>query len=341
MSKIVEALDRVEQKKQLRLKELSQDSKDKKLLDEVERQIPSDAESKRIEAESDQVENLQSYYESLQVSPEDSLQTINRAYQGLVDLWDPTHFRDNPSQQAKAVKKLREITHAYGKILAFRQIENRLLSGVSPIQISAGPDLLSGDEETPHPFTWWKIILGGGALAVAILAVLFYHSDRIPSGGMTYQAGTNRIDEERWNKPPIWKANPSDAPPDLAPPAPTPELLAKHPIPTSITKSGPAEKAVAGKKEDASESLPSQPTEANGYAIQVSAMRNLNLARAFVEAKKRSGQQIYLVRVNEKNGGVWYRVYIGRFADKAQAARYMEEKKIKISFPESFIQKLP
>ena len=341
MSKMVEALDRVEQEKKLRLKEPSQDQKDKKLLDEVERRGPAAAESKRIEVESDQVENLQSYYESLQVSPGDSLQTINRAYEGLVDLWDPSHFKDNPSQQAKAVKKLSEITHAYGKILAYRQIENRLLSGVSPIQISAGPDLLSGDEETPHPFTWWKIILGGGAFAVAILAVFFYHSDRIPSGGMTYQAGTNRIDEERWNKPPIWKAKPSDAPPDPAPPAPPPELLTKHPIPTSITKSGPAENAVGGKREDASESLPSQPTEANGYAIQVSAMRNLNLARAFVEAKKRSGQQVYLLRVNEKNGGVWYTVYIGRFADKAQAARYMEEKKIKNIFPESFIQKLP
>jgi cell division septation protein DedD len=270
MSKVIEALDKVEREKKLRLKELSQDQKDKKLLDEGERHVPAAAESKKMEAESDQMEKLQ-----------------------------------------------------------------------SPIQISAGPDLLSGDEEKPHPFTWWKIILGGGAFVVAIWTVFFYYSDRVPPWGTIYQAGTNRIDEERWTKPSFWKAKPSDAPTDPAPPAPPPELLAKPPLPTSITKSGPAEKAVAGKKEDASESLPSQPSKAHGYAIQVSAMRNLNLARAFVEAKKRSGEQVYLVKVNERNGGVWYRVYVGRFADKAQAARYMEEKRIKDSFPESFIQKLP
>jgi cell division septation protein DedD len=270
MSKVIEALDRVEQKKELRLKELSQDQKDKKPLDEGERHAPAATDSKKIEAESDQMEKMQ-----------------------------------------------------------------------SPIQISAGPDLLSGDEEKPHPFTWWKIILGGGAFAVAIWAVFFYYSDRVPPWGTTYQVGTNRNDEERRNKPSSAKAKPTDAPPDPAPPAPLPELLTKHSLPTSITKSGPAEKAVAGEKEDASESLPSQPSKSHGYAIQVSAMRNLNLARAFVETKKRSGQQVYLVRVNERNGGVWYKVYVGRFADKAQAARYMEEEKIKDSFPESFIQKLP
>jgi septal ring-binding cell division protein DamX len=269
MSKVIEALDKVEEKR-LRLKELSQDQKDKKVRDEGERHVPADAESKKMEAESDPMEKLQ-----------------------------------------------------------------------SPIQISAGPDLLSRDEEKPHPFTWWKIILGGGAFVVAIGAVFFYYSDRVPPWGTIFQVGTNKIDEESSNKPSFWKAKPSDAPPDPTPPAPPPELLTKHPLPTSITKSGPAEKAVAGKKEDASESLPSQPSKAHGYAIQVSAMRNLSLARAFVETKKNRGQQVYLVRVNERNGGVWYRVYVGRFADKAQAARYLEEKKIKDSFPESFIQKLP
>jgi cell division septation protein DedD len=270
MSKVIEALDKVEQERKLRVKELSGDQKDKKLLDEGERHVPAPPESKKMEAENDQMEELQ-----------------------------------------------------------------------SPIQISAGPDLLSGDEEKPHPFTWWKIILGGGAFVVAIWAVFFYYFDRVPPLGTIHQVGTNRIDEERSNKPSLGESKPSDAPPDPAPPAPPPELLTKHPLSTSIIKSGPAENAVAGKKEDTSESLPSQPSKAHGYAIQVSAMRNLNLARALVETKKRSGQQVYLVRVNERNGGVWYRVYVGRFADKAQAARYMEEKKIKDSFPESFIRKLP
>ena len=95
-----------------------------------------------------------------------------------------------------------------------------------------------------------------------------------------------------------------------------------------------------GKKKLPSEKPPSQPAEAKGYAIQVSAVRDLNTAKEFVETQKKSGQPLYLAKIKIKDRGVWYRIYLGHFANRAEAARYMEEKKIKEFFPECFIQKL-
>jgi cell division septation protein DedD len=187
-----------------------------------------------------------------------------------------------------------------------------------------------------------------------VLAVFFwptlYHYDTIPSGNQTYQVRTNRItgsmtyfDGEKWNTPPIPAAQPS-APPSLpapAPPAQLPALSAKQSIPATAAKPGPVEgPKVASKKEAPSEKQSSQPAETKGYAIQVSAMRDWNIAKEFVEMQKKSGWQVYLAQIKVKDQGVWYRVYIGRFADKAEAARYMKEKKIKEIFPGCFIQKL-
>jgi cell division septation protein DedD len=152
------------------------------------------------------------------------------------------------------------------------------------------------------------------------------------------------FDGEKWDPPPIPTAQPS-APPLL--PAPTPPaqpaaISAKQPIPAPASKPGPAEgPKAASKKETPSEKQASQPAETKGYAIQVSAFRDLNIAKEFVETQKKRGQQVYLSKTQVKDQGVWYRVYIGRFADKAETARYMKEKKIKEFFPKCFIQKLP
>ena len=69
-------------------------------------------------------------------------------------------------------------------------------------------------------------------------------------------------------------------------------------------------------------------------------MRDLNLAKEFVERQQRSGRQVYLTKIEIKNRGVWYIAYIGSFEEEEQAAQYMKENKIKDIFPECFIQKL-
>lgn len=332
----------------------SQDQKEEKLRDELETMYQRVAESEKSEADSERMEALQSYYASLQVSPDASLETIKETYERLVDFWDPGQFADNPSLREKAERKLTEITHAYEKILAFRQRESGPPSAEPPMQISEEPDLSAPDEETGHHFLWGKMLLGGAAFVVVVLAVFFwptlYHYDTISSGNKTYQVRTNRItggmtyfEGGKWNNPPLPAAQPSAPPPlpALTSPAPPPALSAKQPIPVPATKPGPAEgPKVASKKEGPSEKQASQPAATKGYAIQVIAMRDLNMAEEFVKAQKKSGQPVYLVKIKVKERGVWYRVYIGRFADKAEAARYMREKKIKKFFPECFIQKL-
>ena len=361
--------------------------KEEKLLDELETMYQRVADSEKPAADRKQMEALKGYYEALQVSPDASLEKIKETYERLVDFWNPSQFADNPSLQREAEKKLPEITRAYEKILAFRQEQTRPASAEPPMEISEEPDLSAPVEETGHHFPRGKILLGGAALVVVVLAGLFwptlyhalYHYDTIQSGNRTYQVRTNRItggmtylDGGKWNNPPIPVAKPSTPPalPAPPPPAQPPEQLAKEPIPvakpsaapalpappppaqppalsekepipTPTTKPGPAEEPeVAIKKEAPSEKQASQPAKTKGYAIQVSAMRDLNLAREFVEIQKKSGQPVYLAKIRAKDREMWYRIYIGHFADEAEAARYMKQKKIKEFFPECFVQKL-
>jgi len=332
----------------------SPDRKEEKLLDELETMYRRVAESEKSEADSVQMEALQSYYESLQVSPDAPLETIKETYERLVDFWEPGQFADNPPLREEAERKLTEITHAYEKILASRQRESRPPSAEPPEESSKKPDRSTPDEETGHHFPWGQILLGGSAFVAVLLAAFFwptlYHYATIPSGDRTYQVRTNRLtgsmtyfDGGKWNNPPVPAAQPSapQALPALAPPAIPPERSAKQPIAAPPTKPGPAEEpAVAGEKEAPSEKQPSQPAETKGYAIQVGALRDLNMAKEFVETQKKSGQPLYFAKIKIKDRGVWYRIYLGPFANKAEAARYMEEKKIKEFFPECFIQKL-
>lgn len=356
------------------------DRKEKKLLDELETMYQRVAESEEPVADPEQLEALKGYYETLQLSPDASLEKIKETYERLVDFWNPSQFADNPSLQQEAEKKLPEITNAYEKILAFRQKESRSTSAEPPMEISEEPDLSAAVEKTAH-FPWGKILLGGAAFVVVVLVGLFwptlYHYNTIQSGDRTYQVRTNRItgrmtylDGGKWNNPPIPVTKPAPALPAPTPPAQPPEQLAKEPIPVAKpsaapalpappppaqlpalsekepvpappTKPGPAEElGVVSKKEAPSEKQASQPAKTKGYAIQVSAMRDLNLAKEFVETQKKSGQPVYLAKMRAKDRGVWYKIYIGHFADEAEAARYMKEKKIKEFFPECFVQKL-
>jgi cell division septation protein DedD len=330
------------------------DRKEKKLLDELETMYQRVAESEEPVADPKQLEALKGYYETLQLSPDASLEKIKETYERLVDFWNPSQFADNPSLQQEAEKKLPEITNAYEKILAFRQKESGFTSAEPPMDISEESDLSAAVEKTAHPFPWGKILLGGAAFAVVVLAGLFwptlYHYNTIQSGDRTYQVRTNRItgrmtylDGGKWNNPPIPVAKPSAAPPVPPPPPPaqSPALSAKEPIPAPSTKPGPAEEPeVAIKKATSSEKQAGQPAKTKGYAIQVSAMRDLNLAREFVETQKKSGQPVYLAKTSSKDRRVWYRIYIGHFANEAEAVRYMKEKKIEEFFPECFVKKL-
>ena len=155
---------------------------------------------------------------------------------------------------------------------------------------------------------------------------------------------TRYFEGEKWDPSPIPTGQPSAPPllPAATSPAQPPAISAKEPEPAPASKPGTAEGLkTSSKKEPLSDSQASQLAETKGYAIQVNAFRDLKLAEEFVEAQKKRGQQVYVSKIQIKDQGVWYRVYLGRFADKAEAARNMKEKKIKDFFPQCFIQKLP
>jgi len=333
----------------------NQDRKEEKLLDELETMYQRVAASEKSEADSMQKDTLQSYYESLQISPDAPLERIKETYERLVDFWEPGQFANSPSLRQEAERKLAEITHAYEKILASRQRQTRPPSTKPPEEIAEVPDRSTSAEGTGYRFPWGQILLAGCALIAVLVAAFFwptlYHYATLPSGDRIYQIRTNRItgsmayfDGAKWSNLPFPVGQPS-APPGLPAPAPAvnpPAQSEGQSTAAPPTKLGPAvETGGAREKEASFEKQPRQPAEGRSYAVQVSAMRDLNMAKELVESQKKSGLAFYLAKITTKDRGVWYRVYLGHFASRTEAARYMKEKKIKESFPESFIQKLP
>ena len=332
----------------------NQDRKEEKLLDELETMYRRVAESEKSEAGSLPQDALQSYYESLQVSPNAPPEKIKESYERLVAFWEPGQFVNSPPLREEAERKLAEITHAYEKILAARQRESKPSSMRPSAEISGATDRSLPEEEMGYRFPWPQILFGGAAFVVVVMAWLFwpaiYQYGTIPSGDKIYQIRTNRLtgsmtyfDGVNWSKFPFPVAQPPtpSALPALTPPANPPIQSEKQPITAPPENLGPAEKTETAKgKEGLSVKTPGQPAAAKGYAIQVSALRDLNTTKEFVEAQKKNGHALYWARITTQDRGVWYRIYLGHFADRAEAARYMQGKKIKESFPGCFIQKL-
>jgi cell division septation protein DedD len=331
-----------------------QDHEEKKLFVELEALYRQVAESEKPEADNKQREDLQSYYQSLQVSADASLEMIKEIYERLISFWGPGQFADSPSVREKSEIKLAEITQAYEEILAFRQKESEL-QPAEPANKNPEPlDLLTPDEETIPPFRWGKIFLGAAVFVAAGFAVFFwptfYHFETIPSGNRDYQVRTNRItgnmtyfDGEKWNNPPIPapQLSPPQPPPSIVSRADPPGLSANQPQPATATNpEATAKSKVPSAGEAASEMQASRPGAAGGYAIQIAAMSNLNAAKELTETQKMSGQAAYMAIIKSRDQGVLHGVYIGRFAKKEEAARYMKEKKIRENFPGCFIQKM-
>src|SRR5574341_1036452 len=64
--------------------------------------------------------DLNRYYEVLELKPGASLEEVKQAYRDLVSVWHPDRFSHNLRLQQKAQEKLKEINQAYEKIEAYR-----------------------------------------------------------------------------------------------------------------------------------------------------------------------------------------------------------------------------
>jgi cell division septation protein DedD/lysophospholipase L1-like esterase len=173
----------------------------------------------------------------------------------------------------------------------------------------------------------------------------------IPSGKNIYQdfkanyaSSMRYFDGEKKESSPVLTAqtSPTPLPPDPISPLQPSATSEKQPIPEFMPEPRPGEglKTPRG-KESPSDKQATQPGEPKGYAIQVNAFRDLNKAKEFVETQKKQGVQVYLGKADDKDQMVWFRVFMGHFADREEAARNMKEMKIREIFPNSFVQKLP
>jgi cell division septation protein DedD len=314
----------------------TQDPQEEKLLDELETMYRQVAKSEKPVDNGESEETLQSYYNVLQVNSDAPLQAVKESYEQLVDFWKAGQVGVSDSFREKAEKKLGEINHAYEKILAFRQRERVARSEEPTGKTHEEAALSAPAEETAPHFPWGTILLGGAVVIAVVLAAffwpIFYRYDAVQIGDPTNQVKTKPIRDGKTSPPPV-----------LDPPSPakTPAPSLKQPISAPVAKPAPeAEATVTHKKEAPSEKEAIHPGQLHGYAIQISAMRDLNIAKEYADMQKKHGQEVYWIISKAKDGSVWYKIYLGRFSDKAEAARYLKEKKIKEIFPGCFIQKL-
>jgi cell division septation protein DedD len=77
----------------------------------------------------------------------------------------------------------------------------------------------------------------------------------------------------------------------------------------------------------------------NGYyAIQVGAFYEWENARDLMEVFKREGLDAYWISRESKNRGILYRVFVGCFIDRNEAAEFVKGNSILSAYPGSFIR---
>jgi cell division septation protein DedD len=79
-------------------------------------------------------------------------------------------------------------------------------------------------------------------------------------------------------------------------------------------------------------------TQTGYYAIQVGAFYKWENVRDLMEVFKREGLDAYWISRESRNRGVLYRVFVGRFTERNEAAEFAKGKKILNDYPGSFIR---
>lgn len=126
-------------------------------------------------------------------------------------------------------------------------------------------------------------------------------------------------------------------------------------IPITILKASPKADLKTPSDTETYEEIPPAPVKKEGtekrkeietatekpYTIQISAIRNFKIAKAFLKKIEASQPDVHLEMFNSKKYGVWYRFFTGHFASKTEALKYMKEKNIRKAYPGSYILKMP
>jgi septal ring-binding cell division protein DamX len=113
-------------------------------------------------------------------------------------------------------------------------------------------------------------------------------------------------------------------------------------LPSVQTEQKPMQEIEA--KEEREESVPQGVTKPDKpvapqkyYAIQVGAFRNLGNANELIEVFKEKGLDAYWISMPRRNGGILYKVLVGHFVDRNEAAEFVKDRNVLNDYPASFI----
>jgi cell division septation protein DedD len=147
---------------------------------------------------------------------------------------------------------------------------------------------------------------------------------------------------------------PRKPPAVVTPPAPpTPPAVATSPAaPKLPSESAPAQtkqEALKSPREEAEKAKsipqeiakPDKPVPQGKYfAIQVGSFREMENVRDLVGVLKKEGLDAYWTTTKSKKRGALYKVFVGQFMDRNEAAQFQKDKKILKNYPDSFIQEI-
>ncbi len=83
----------------------------------------------------------------------------------------------------------------------------------------------------------------------------------------------------------------------------------------------------------------SRPAVYKPYAVQIKAVRDLEVAREYVNMLKTEGMDAYWSETNVKGKGTLYRILVGHYASREEAVKFMNRNRMESNYPGSYIYK--
>jgi cell division septation protein DedD len=138
--------------------------------------------------------------------------------------------------------------------------------------------------------------------------------------------------------PPAAATSPATPQPPSAvtPPAPpVPHTVAVSPAPPK-----PSSESVPAQTKQEAVNSPTPSPQGKVYAIQIGSFREMGNVRDLVGVLKKEGLDAYWIASKSKKRGTIYKVFVGQFTDRNEAAQLQKDKTILKNYPDSFIQEV-
>jgi cell division protein FtsN len=148
----------------------------------------------------------------------------------------------------------------------------------------------------------------------------------------------------RPRRPPAAVTNPAPLPPPPVATSPAPRNSPSESLPAQTKQEAiksPQEEAEKAKPISQEMVKPNKPIpQEKYYAVQVGSFRNMENVGDLTGVLKKEGLDAYWITMKSNKGETLYRVFVGQFADKNEAAQFLRDKKILRNYPGCFIQEI-